>query len=289
MGGRLSAIQMQKYLFLYTKLGGEKIYDFVPYRYGCFSFQANKDILSLSNDQLVSVGKDNGKDVSYQLNYKTNALESLDLFTQDTIGRLHRDFGSMSQRELIIYTYKHWPFTAINSVIKEELLDKNNLQKVLIQKNRFLHTDSTLFTIGYEGFSLEIFLRQLITNDVKVLCDVRKNAISRKYGFSKSTLEKACQGVSIRYVHIPELGIASSFRQTLKCQEDYDRLFDLYEGTTLKEGDRYLQIIRGLLSSDKRVCLMCFEKDPRQCHRTRIAKALMSLANNNWEYREILL
>ena len=88
MGGRLSAIQMQKYLFLYTKLGGEKIYDFVPYRYGCFSFQANKDILSLSNDQLVSVGKDNGKDVSYQLNYKTNALESLDLFTQDTIGIL---------------------------------------------------------------------------------------------------------------------------------------------------------------------------------------------------------
>ena len=45
MGGYVSAICMQKYLYIFTRIGGEKIYDFVPYKYGCFSFQANQDLV----------------------------------------------------------------------------------------------------------------------------------------------------------------------------------------------------------------------------------------------------
>ena len=50
MGGSVSAISMQKYLFIYTRIGGEKLYDFVPYKYGCFSFQANQYLVSLSKN-----------------------------------------------------------------------------------------------------------------------------------------------------------------------------------------------------------------------------------------------
>ncbi len=67
-----------------------------------------------------------------------------------------------------------------------------------------------------------------------MLCDVRKNAYSQKYGFSKSQLQKACEGVGISYIHMPELGINSDKRQHLISQSDYDLLFEDYEKNTLQ-------------------------------------------------------
>ncbi|WP_200885350.1 DUF488 family protein [Jejuia pallidilutea] len=63
---------------------------------------------------------------------------------------------------------------------------------------RSFENDITLFTIGYEGISLEHYLNKLIRNNIKLLCDVRKNALSMKYGFSKSQLKNACEGVCIK-------------------------------------------------------------------------------------------
>ena len=65
-------------------------------------------------------------------------------------------------------------------------------------------------------------------------CVMFENAYSQKYGFSKTQLTKACEGVGIEYIHIPELGIESDKRKDLKSQEDYDTLFEDYENTTLK-------------------------------------------------------
>ncbi len=45
--GHLTAKQLQKYLFLFTRKQAEKAFDFIPYYYGCFSFQENKDIMKL--------------------------------------------------------------------------------------------------------------------------------------------------------------------------------------------------------------------------------------------------
>ena len=112
---------------------------------------------------------------------------------------------------------------------------------------------------------------------------------NRKYGFSKGILQKACNGVNIKYVHIPELGIESSKRQTLVNQDDYDELFDEYECTTLRKNWNNLLQLHDIVESDNRVCLMCFEKDPRQCHRTRVAKALMSLPQHKYKLNEIFL
>ena len=87
-------------------------------------------------------------------------------------------------------------------------------------------------------------------------------------------------GLNIAYIHIPELGIESQKRQDLKSQKDYDILFDEYEKTTLKNNQESLLKIRTLLDRYERVALTCFEKNPMQCHRSRIAKALLSLSNN---------
>lgn len=290
MGGYVSAICMQKYLFIYSRLlGGERYYDFVPYKYGCFSFLANHDLVSLSKNGYITTEQTDGTDRGYRLNYELNMVNELNMFDVILVNRLHNEFGQMTQDELVAFTYREWPYTAINSTIKEKLLGKEDLAKVQAQKDRFTQAEPMLFTIGYEGFTLETYLRQLISNDVHVLCDVRKNAFSMKYGFSKAILQKACEGVGIKYVHVPELGIESEQRQTLKTQHDYDVLFERYEQTTLRDNRKYLLGVHEIINQYGRVCLTCFEKDPKQCHRTRVARALMRIPDINYKFNEILL
>lgn len=137
--------------------------------------------------------------------------------------------------------------------------------------------------------SLEKYLNLLITSDVKVLVDVRKNAFSMKYGFSKATLQKAVEGVGLKYIHVPQLGIESENRQFLHTQDDYDRLFDVYENTTLKENWQYILQVRKVMDENRRICLTCFERNPRQCHRTKVANALMSLSDVYYKYEPIIL
>ena len=264
-GGNLTAKSIQKYLFLFTRKQEVKAFDFLPYRYGCFSFQANQDIVTLSKyGYLEIVEHENGRHI--HLLKKGNYASMLELFDNQLLFDTKLTFGSMTQNELIRYTYVTYPFYAIRSSIAEKILSTDELDKVKAQERRI--DEQQLFTIGYEGKTLEKYIVSLILKDVHVLCDVRKNAFSQKYGFSKSQLQKACEGVGIRYVHIPELGIESEQRQDLRSQADYDLLFDRYEKTVLQFQATYLGQIKELVDTYQRVALTCFEKNPLQCHRS---------------------
>ena len=131
-----------------------------------------------------------------------------------------------------------------------------------------------LCTIGYEGRSLEAFLDRLLCAGVTLLCDVRRNPLSRKYGFSKRTLSTACSGVSIRYEHLPELGIASEERRELKTQADYDALFAHYAVEWLPKQTDALKRIRSWIAEGARGALTCYERLPEQCHRHCVADLL---------------
>ena len=133
---------------------------------------------------------------------------------------------------------------------------------------------TALLTIGYEGKSLESYLNALLKSGVTVLCDVRRNPISRKYGFSKKTLSKSCEGVGIRYEHLPTLGIASEHRQDLETQADYDALFESYEREILPKETATLATILGWVQSGESVALTCFEHLPEQCHCHSVSEAL---------------
>ena len=283
-GGHLSAKQLQKYLFLLTRKQTEKSYDFIPYYYGCFSFQANQDIAILSKLGYLSIIEDqNGRLI--QLQRKENYILMLDMFEQQILRDLKKEFGKMNQNDLIRYTYVRYPFFATKSIIAKSLLNEQELAN--IEKQKKTYSSPQLFTIGYEGISLEKYINKLIIYDVHILCDVRKNAISQKYGFSKNQLEKACKGVGIKYIHIPQLGINSDQRQDLKSQKDYDILFDLYEKTTIKENQQSLLYIRNLIDKEKRIALTCFEADPKQCHRSRVAKHLMLFPNIDYDLKHL--
>lgn len=281
LGGELTATQLQKYLFLVTRKQESKSFDFVPYYYGCFSFQANQDVLTMTKQGMLAE-----RESRVVLGDLKDYMPELTMFDQNIVREVKRDFGGLSANDLIRYIYVHYPFYAINSTIANELLTQEELQKVNKQRRHF--DEPKLFSIGYEGKSLERYLDFLIINDVRVLCDVRKNAYSQKYGFSESQLEKACKGVGIKYIHVPELGIESDMRQNLDSQSDYDKLFDYYEKNTLIKNWSYLLKVRDIIDTEGRVALTCFEQNPRQCHRTRVAKALMGLDNVKYQFGEIL-
>jgi len=57
------------------------------------------------------------------------------------------------------------------------------------------------------------YLNRLLMNGVTVLCDVRRNPLSRKYGFFKRNFVQEFEGIGIRYEHLPELGIATEQRR----------------------------------------------------------------------------
>ena len=280
--GQLTAKRLQKYLFLFTRAQSVKAFDFVPYRYGCFSFQANQDLCTMEKYGYLEIAEEqNGRFI--KLKQSGLYLSLLNMSDRQTLLDVKAEFGSMTQADLIRHTYQKYPYFAINSSIAHELLSKDEL--VLVEKQKRKYPEPQLFSIGYEGITLEAYINKLIINDVHVLCDVRKNAYSQKYGFSKSQLQKACTGVGIQYVHVPELGIESEQRHELHSQADYDTLFERYEKTTLINNYAALLKVREIIDRDKRVALTCFEKNPLQCHRSRVAKALMQLPDINYTFK----
>jgi len=108
-----------------------------------------------------------------------------------------------------------------------------------------------------------------------------------KYGFSKSQLQNACNGVNIEYSHFPEVGIDSEMRQELNSQDDYDKLFSLYKSTTLKKTiDKQIEIL-SLLKNKKRIALTCFEADINQCHRKHLAESVLGLKEFTYDIKHI--
>lgn len=273
-GGRLTRTQMQKLAFLFTRCQEKKAYDFVPYKFGCYSFQANQDLFTMAKKGLLKKSKQNGFNYWQKAGEKEYSKE-LKKKDQELLLRLERQFGDASQEDLIRYTYVHYPFYAINSTISERYLNAEQLKKVTAQKP--LYEEKKLFTIGYEGISLETYLNKLLLEDIRLLCDVRKNSFSMKYGFSKSQLQHACEQVGIEFKHIPELGIESDKRKGLKTAKDYETLFNEYECTTLVKNKAYLQKLIELLDKYDRIALTCFEAHHVMCHRSRITQALEAM------------
>jgi len=279
-GGTLSAINFQKLLFLVTRKQEVKSFDFVPYRYGCCSFQANQDVSTLKTYGYISLN-----DNEIVLKKNENCYSQLTLFDRQYISEIHEQYAKMSQIDLIRYTYVNYPYYATKSTIAEKILNNEEMLKVQQQIRSF--SETVLFTIGYEGISLETYINRLIINDIRILCDVRKNAFSQKYGFSKSQLKTTCEGVGIEYRHIPDLGIVSEKRQTLNTQADYDILFDDYKQTVLQYNTRDVACLFDLLKHKKRISLTCFEANINQCHRKPIAEVITHLPDFKYQLKHI--
>lgn len=131
---------------------------------------------------------------------------------------------------------------------------------------------TNLFTIGYEGAQLADFIRSLISSGVDTLVDVRELPLSRRKGFSKTSLAAALKEHGICYVHNRWLGAPKPIRNRLRETGDYVTYF--------RQFNAYLETQSAVLEklakdyAESAVVLMCFEKDPSECHRSAVAREL---------------
>ena len=275
-GGRLKKTDLQKYLFLFTQeYQRDKSYEFVPYKFGCFSFQSVADLKKLTDIGIIKAGED------WEFADRNGYLAQIATEDREKLFSFRDKYKSIKGNHLVRHVYGRHPYYAINSEIAKELMDKKELK--IIEQEKPSQTDYAFFTIGYEGKSFENYLNRLIKNNVPLLCDVRKNAFSHKYGFSKKILSKTLERIGIDYMHMPNLGIVSEKRRSLNSQADYDRIFHDYEVCTLKENKVALDKLYNFFQKYRRVAITCFEADPNMCHRNLVAKAISR--RSDWEYR----
>lgn len=274
--GKLDKISLQKLLFLFTLRQEKTEYDFIPDKCGCYSYSANADMKSMVTKELLSESKDHFIKLD-----KINYFEQLKPADQNNLLDIKATYGKMSAESLMRHTFINYPFYATKSEVAHDILNKSQLEKVELARPR--GTKTVLYTIGYEGISLEEYLNRLLKNDVRVLVDVRSNPLSMKYGFSKSSLKRYCESLGIDYVHIPEVGIQSELRRELNTQSDYDNLFTIYRQKNLSTTLHAQTKILNLLKANQRIALTCFEANICQCHRKHLAEAIEHLPGFSYE------
>jgi len=127
--GQLTAKSLQKYLFLFTRAQSVKAFDFIPYRYGCFSFQANQDLSTMEKYGYLEIDEEqNGRFITLKQTGQYLAL--LDMFDRQALLDVKTEFGALSQTELIRYTYQKYPYFATKSAIARELLTDEEMATV---------------------------------------------------------------------------------------------------------------------------------------------------------------
>jgi uncharacterized protein YwgA len=140
--GSLEKIKIQKLLFLISNRQVQPLYHFVPYKYGCFSFQANADLSTLCKYGILDE-TDNNMIVKSKVDY----LKQLDASDREILHEIVGHYSMISNDDIIKHTYLQYPFYAIKSTIAKKILKNEEYNKVI--ESMPVSYQSTLFTIGY--------------------------------------------------------------------------------------------------------------------------------------------
>ena len=129
-----------------------------------------------------------------------------------------------------------------------------------------------LATIGYEHATPSSFVAALRRQKVELLADVRAVASSRRPGFSKTKLAAALNEAGIEYLHLRGLGTPAEGRAAARAgrHEEMLRMYRTHLETDAARND--LEALVDIVSSGKRVCVMCLEADAAHCHRSVVAR-----------------
>jgi uncharacterized protein (DUF488 family) len=131
-----------------------------------------------------------------------------------------------------------------------------------------------LSTIGYEQATSQAVLGELKRAGIELLVDTRAVAASRRPGFSKRQLAAGLDQHGIAYLHLRGLGTPKEGRLAAR-RGRRDDLFRIYEThLATPQAREELDALAGLVTSGKRVCLLCYERESI----TAIANALPSLS-----------
>lgn len=124
-----------------------------------------------------------------------------------------------------------------------------------------------IFTIGYESTTVGEFLSALQNAGVERVIDVRAVPNSRRPGFSKTPLRNALAEAGIEYVHFRALGTPADGRAAARAgrKDDLERIYagQLELPEAMAQSAQMIE-----LAKEKPSAVLCYERDPAECHRT---------------------
>lgn len=131
-----------------------------------------------------------------------------------------------------------------------------------------------IFTIGYEGATQAELIAALQKAGVEQVIDVRAVPNSRKPGFSKNVLAAGLKEAGIAYVHLRALGTPAEGRAAARAgkQDVLERVYAA-QLETPEAGAEVAQMV--MLAEERPSALLCFERDPADCHRTLLRESAM--------------
>ena len=144
--------------------------------------------------------------------------------------------------------------------------------------NEDRQSSNVLYTIGYEGRSIDEFVACLKSSSVTVVVDIRELPLSRKRGFSKSPLKERLEQEGLSYLHIRELGSPREIRNKLHENQDYQSFFESFVEYLGSKTDAIERVYE--FAFDSICCLMCYERDADHCHRSVVAQKIIERDNN---------
>jgi uncharacterized protein (DUF488 family) len=129
-----------------------------------------------------------------------------------------------------------------------------------------------VWTIGYEGRTLDQLMADLKGAGVEQVVDVRELPLSRKRGFSKSSLAAALRAGGIDYVGERRVGAPRDARHRLRDGGAWEPFANAYLAHLDEQTEAVAAVER--LARARPTALLCYERDGMACHRGLLAARL---------------
>ncbi len=133
-------------------------------------------------------------------------------------------------------------------------------------------TPATIFTIGYEGLSIDAFLSLLSQHKIDTVIDIRELPLSRKPGFSKTALALASTAQGHNYVHMAKLGCPKQVRDQYRADSNWMRYTKGFLKQLATQGPAIDEV--SAMATSGNCALLCYEADFNFCHRSMVADAV---------------
>jgi len=271
-GRPVSSLVLTKLIFLMrqetgiaTKMAG--FYEFVPYKFGPYSFALHKDLAGLKRNGYVETSGDDWR-LGHFVDQGRDWRGELDQSITAAIRLVYASRRGLSRDELLRDVYSRYPWFASQSELRELVPRDTPTVKP---------GNLAVYTAGYQQKTIDGFLSGLLRNGIKCIVDVRSNPISRNYGFAGRTLSNLAGKLGLQYKHFPQLGIPSSERKDLDSAVQYEVLFTKYRETVLRRESASISTVAALMH-EKPSALLCYEANPHSCHRSHLALAIQSVS-----------
>lgn len=267
--GASTSVRIQKLMFLYCMNAGSSApYEFFPHEMGAYSRTLSDDYHALVRNGYLEFDGNRYIVSRSVLNEDYAVPESI----SRTMASLGKAFSDKDDDTLIAFTYNRFPGYSVFSKIADRLdLSDAYYKKVSAIRNKMASQEKGLYTVGYEGRSIDKILNILIAKGVTRLVDVRKNAFSMRYEFNKGYLSSVLGSSGISYIHCPDVGIDSGKRNELLPDGRRRELFEWYSQNVLPANTGFVDDVASMVEEGS-VAFLCYEKDDKDCHRSHLAR-----------------